>query len=180
MVITPCAPEVACVSFPRRNDAVATHLADTMAALISPNESLLIDAYCGAGFFAKRLPRKISPVVGLDWDVHAIAAAEANVTEAEAYIAGDLHFTWENTSGRPIQRPPRWSSIRPRPAWREMCVKSSGAIHPGRYFTSLAIHRLWPATSQILALTFTLESVTPFDMFPQTAEIEVLAHLTGA
>ena len=28
--------------------------------------------------------------------------------------------------------------------------------------------------------TFTLESVTPFDMFPQTAEIEVLAHLTAA
>ncbi len=29
-----------------------------------------------------------------------------------------------------------------------------------------------------LSPTFTLESVTPFDMFPQTAEIEVLAHLS--
>ena len=31
-----------------------------------------------------------------------------------------------------------------------------------------------------LGPAFTLESVTPFDMFPQTAEIEVLAHLTAA
>jgi tRNA/tmRNA/rRNA uracil-C5-methylase (TrmA/RlmC/RlmD family) len=26
---------------------------------------------------------------------------------------------------------------------------------------------------------FTIDSVTPLDMFPQTAEIEVLAHLAG-
>jgi 23S rRNA (uracil1939-C5)-methyltransferase len=31
-----------------------------------------------------------------------------------------------------------------------------------------------------LGPTFTLESVTPFDMFPQTAEIEVLGHLSVA
>ena len=30
-----------------------------------------------------------------------------------------------------------------------------------------------------LGAKFTLQSVTPFDMFPQTAEIEALAHLTA-
>ena len=30
-----------------------------------------------------------------------------------------------------------------------------------------------------LGVAYQLESVTPFDMFPQTAEIEVLAHLTA-
>ena len=55
MVITLCAPKAVRASFSQTNDAVATHLADTIDGLIPPNESLLIDAYCGAGFFAKRL-----------------------------------------------------------------------------------------------------------------------------
>ncbi len=76
--------------FSQTNDAVATHLADTIDALIPPNASVLIDAYCGAGFFAKRLRHKFMRVVGLDWDIHAIAAAEANATATETYLAGDL------------------------------------------------------------------------------------------
>ena len=76
--------------FSQTNDAVATHLADSIDALISPYRSLLIDAYCGAGFFAKRLRSKFARVVGLDWDIHAIAAAEANATATETYLAGDL------------------------------------------------------------------------------------------
>jgi 23S rRNA (uracil1939-C5)-methyltransferase len=31
-----------------------------------------------------------------------------------------------------------------------------------------------------LGSAFRLESVTPFDMFPQTAEIEALAHLSAS
>ena len=76
--------------FSQTNDAVATHLADTIDALIPPNASVLIDAYCGAGFFAKRLRHKFARIVGLDWDIHAIAAAKANATPTENYFAGDL------------------------------------------------------------------------------------------
>ncbi len=78
------------MSFPRRTTPSQLIWLTPSPGSISPNESLLIDAYCGAGFFAKRLLQKFPRVVGLDWDVHAIAAAEANATEAEVYLAGDL------------------------------------------------------------------------------------------
>jgi len=41
--------------FSQTNDAVARHLAAEIAELIPPEHTTLIDAYCGSGFFAKRL-----------------------------------------------------------------------------------------------------------------------------
>jgi tRNA/tmRNA/rRNA uracil-C5-methylase (TrmA/RlmC/RlmD family) len=51
---------------------------------------------------------------------------------------------------------------------------------PSKCSTSLAIPRRWHATWPGLASAYTLDSVTPLDMFPQTAEIEVVAHLVRA
>ena len=165
--------------FSQTNDAVATHLADTMAALISPNESLLIDAYCGAGFFAKRLLGKFPRVVGLDWDIHAIAAAEANATEAEAYIAGDLAL---HLGEHLRQADPKTTTVVVDPPATGLAEDVREVLRRNPPRTLLYVSCNPPTLARDLAdlgPTFTLESVTPFDMFPQTAEIEALAHLTG-
>jgi tRNA/tmRNA/rRNA uracil-C5-methylase (TrmA/RlmC/RlmD family) len=54
------------------------------------NQELLVDAFCGAGFFAKALVGKFQRIVGIDWDRFAIAAAKEDATEKETYIAGDI------------------------------------------------------------------------------------------
>jgi tRNA/tmRNA/rRNA uracil-C5-methylase (TrmA/RlmC/RlmD family) len=41
--------------FSQTNEAVAAHLSDVIAELIPSSHTTVIDAYCGAGFFAKRL-----------------------------------------------------------------------------------------------------------------------------
>ena len=76
--------------FSQTNDGVADALRDLLLRLIPPNQELLIDAFCGAGFFAKALIDKFERVVGIDWDRFAIAAARENATEKETYIAGDV------------------------------------------------------------------------------------------
>src|SRR5256884_7130342 len=76
--------------FSQTNDAVANALRDLIVALVPPNQQLLIDAYCGAGFFAKALLDKFKRVIGIDWDRFAIAAAKENASEKETYIAGDV------------------------------------------------------------------------------------------
>src|SRR5256885_2458170 len=76
--------------FSQTNDAVANALRDLIDKLVAPNQELLIDAYCGAGFFAKALLDKFERVIGIDWDKFAIALAKENATEKETYIAGDV------------------------------------------------------------------------------------------
>src|SRR5205814_3679217 len=76
--------------FSQTNDAVANALRDLIVDLVPPNQQLLIDAYCGAGFFAKALLDKFERVIGIDWDRFAIQAARENASEKETYIAGDV------------------------------------------------------------------------------------------
>src|SRR5436190_824631 len=85
--------------FSQTNDAVANILRDLIVDLVPPNQELLVDAYCGAGFFAKALLDKFKRVIGIDWDRFAIAAARENVTEKETYIAGDVETELTRSDG---------------------------------------------------------------------------------
>ncbi len=64
--------------FAQTNDAVADALVAQVKAMLPPPRELLIDAYCGAGFFAKRLLANFQRVIGIEWDRFAIAAAQEN------------------------------------------------------------------------------------------------------
>lgn len=166
--------------FSQTNDAVAIHLADTIAGLILPNQSLLIDAYCGAGFFGKRLLAKFPRVIGLDWDIHAIAAAQANATAAEAYLAGDLAT---HLGEQLAQCDPSLTTVIVDPPATGLGSDVREILRAHPVATLLYVSCNPPTLARDLAeLTsaYQVESVTPFDMFPQTAEIEVLAHLVAA
>src|SRR5258708_37674109 len=76
--------------FSQVNDEVAQALRDLIVGLVPPNQELLIDAYCGAGFFATALLGKFARVIGIDWDRFAIPAATEHASEKETYIAGDV------------------------------------------------------------------------------------------
>ncbi len=166
--------------FSQTNDAVAAQLAEAIGELIPPAQTLLIDAYCGAGFFAKRLREKFARIVGLDWDIHAIAAAESGAAPKEHYFAGDLSQRLELELSRAelglttvIVDPPATGLT---PDVRQILQSYPVA-------TLLYVSCNPPTLARDLAETsgvFTLRSVTPFDMFPQTAEIEALAHLTAS
>jgi 23S rRNA (uracil1939-C5)-methyltransferase len=163
--------------FGQTNDPVAFQLADKIAELIPPNDSLLIDAYCGAGFFAKRLRVKFSRIVGLDWDIHAIAAARMDASDIETYIAGDVAMQLDEHLA---PADPRLTTVivDPPAAGLSAGVREILRAHP--VATLLYVSCNPPTLARDLAdltAAFQLQSVTPLDMFPQTAEIEALAHL---
>jgi len=61
--------------FTQANDGVAAAMLDLVDRLLAPAGGTLIDAYCGAGFFAKRLRARFERVIGIDWDQRAIAVS---------------------------------------------------------------------------------------------------------
>ena len=163
--------------FAQTNDGVANALRDLIVEVIPSNQQLLIDAFCGAGFFTKALLDKFERIIGIDWDRFAIAAAKESATEKETYIGGDV----EAELSAMLQRsdPNQTTIIVDPPA-----TGLSGQIR--KTIVDLAPATLIyvscnPATLARdladLGARFKIESVTPLDMFPQTAEIEVVAHL---
>src|SRR5207245_3343034 len=91
--------------FSQTNDEFADVLRDLIISLVSPNQDLLVDAYCGAGFFAKALLDKFERVVGIDWDRFAIGAARETATEKEVYIAGDVESELQQVGAVHPNRP---------------------------------------------------------------------------
>jgi 23S rRNA (uracil1939-C5)-methyltransferase len=179
--------------FSQTNDAVANALRDLVVDLVPPTQQLLIDAYCGAGFFAKALLDKFERVIGIDWDKFAIAAAKENVTEKETYIAGDVEEELQKVGAAHPNRPPgandagngRLRSIAPTtlivdPPATGLSENVRRAIVDLAPTTLIYVSCNPPTLARDLkdlADKFIIDSVTPLDMFPQTAEIEVLVHL---
>jgi tRNA/tmRNA/rRNA uracil-C5-methylase (TrmA/RlmC/RlmD family) len=173
--------------FSQVNDEVAQSLRDLIVDLIPANQDLLIDAYCGAGFFAKALLDKFERVIGIDWDRFAIAVAKENATEKETYIAGDV----EHELTRNLTALSRQVSEREGNGLGEMTLVVdppatglSGAVRkaiidlaPGTLIYVSCNPPTLARDLKELQHRFAINSITPLDMFPQTAEIEVLVHL---
>jgi len=180
-------------AFSQTNNAVADALRDLIIDFVPPNQQLLIDAYCGGGFFAKALLDKFERVIGIDWDRFAIEAARQNATEKETYIAGDVDVELRKVAAVHLNRPPRPND----PDSERLRSISPATLIVDPPATGLsanvrkAIVDLAPATLIYVSCNpstlardlrelqdkFIIESVTPLDMFPQTAEIEVAVQL---
>jgi tRNA/tmRNA/rRNA uracil-C5-methylase (TrmA/RlmC/RlmD family) len=189
--------------FTQTNDEVANTLRDLVVNLVPPNQELLIDAYCGAGFFATALLDKFERVIGIDWDKFAIAAVKGNATEKETYITGDVEAELQQVEAVHLNRPPRKDehardgrlrSIAPTFERERTVLIVDPPLTGLSANVRKAIIELAPRTLIYVSCNpptlardlrdlqekFSIESVTPLDMFPQTAEIEVAAHLRAA
>ena len=179
--------------FSQTNDEVADALRALIVDLVPPKQGLLIDAYCGAGCFAKALLNKFERVIGIDWDKFAIAAAKENATGKETYIAGDVEEELQQVGAVHLNRPSRAND--PDPGRLRSIAPTTLIVDPPAIGLSAkvrdAILDLLPTTLIYVSCNpatlardlkelhekFTIDSITPLDMFPQTAEIEIAAHL---
>lgn len=160
--------------FVQTNDAVADALALFVAGAFPEGGPLLIDAYCGTGFFTKTLRSRFERVIGLEWDRFAVAAARTDVAPNESYQAGDVDELLPRVLA---QNPPAVSLLLDPPA-TGLSPRARASIlrHVPAKIVYVSCN---PATLardlRELRARYAIQSVTPFDMFPQTAEIECVA-----
>ena len=172
--------------FTQANDGVAAAMLDLVDRLLATAGDTLIDAYCGAGFFAKRLRARFETVVGIDWDQHAIAVAREESNENEIYVAADVEAELSAANG-PLQS----ADYLGRPLGRRFLIVDPPATGLSKALVEILIEH--PPTQLIyvscnpatlardlaaLKKSFRIDSITPLDMFPQTAEVEVVAELS--
>ncbi|MEY2600999.1 MAG: rRNA (uracil1939-C5)-methyltransferase [Verrucomicrobiota bacterium] len=180
--------------FSQTNDGVANALRDLIVQRMPAIQALLIDAFCGAGFFAKALVDKFERVVGIDWDRFAIAAAKESASPKETYVAGDvdaeLRRVLEQASDVEAAVPAAKVYARAGDPPATTLIVDPPAVGLSAPLRKTIVD-LAPATLMYVSCNpatlardltdlqhrFKIESVTPLDMFPQTAEIEVVAHL---
>ena len=161
--------------FGQANDDVARALRELVVKLVSANQRCLIDAYGGAGFFAKALLGKFDRIIGIDWDRFAIQEAQRDASEKETYIAGDVDHVLAEC---PTNEHPLTLIVDPPATGLSQLARQSIINLAPDYFFYVSCN---PATlaRDLAALesSFSIVSVTPLDMFPQTAQIEVAAEL---
>jgi 23S rRNA (uracil1939-C5)-methyltransferase len=162
--------------FEQTNPEVAALLIETIRASVR-GKGVLVDAYCGAGLFARALADRFEKVVGIEESVAAVESARRSAQPHESYIAGEvgahlgevlsLHAPGQTT----LLVDPPTEGLAPRVCDLLLGGAPAEVIYvscnPGTLARDLAA----------LGSSYELLGVTPLDMFPQTAEIEVVAHL---
>jgi 23S rRNA (uracil1939-C5)-methyltransferase len=166
--------------FEQTNTEVANAMVEVVRARLTGGYDLLIDAYCGAGFFARRLTDKAARIVGIEENQYAVEYARRAAGERELYVAGDV----AEQLGDVLQsaEPGRTVVILDPPA-AGISTRVSELLL-GRPPAEIIYVSCDPATlardlGVLCRSSYKLESVTPLDMFPQTAEVEVVACLTA-
>ena len=165
--------------FVQTNDAVAAALLDHVRSLVFPSSSTLIDAYSGAGFFARALAAHFRQVIGIEENERAVEYARRLASgPGESYVLGDVAIRLGDVlASAPaaetclILDPPATG------ADARVLEYILGAAPAQIIYVSCNPATLARDVAILCRTAYKLSSVTPLDMFPQTAEIETVAHL---
>jgi 23S rRNA (uracil1939-C5)-methyltransferase len=168
--------------FEQTNAAMAREMVRWVGERVVQTRMRLVDAYCGAGLFARNLSGRFPEVVGIEENLHAVESARSSAQPHERYLCGDVaeHLgplleQSECSEGRWIGTvllldPPATGL---GPGVLDLILENP----PDEIFYVSCNPATLARDMARLTGEFELVSVVPVDMFPQTAEIEVITHL---
>ena len=166
--------------FRQVNNAVAEILKKTVSEAVLSGDSiraLLVDAYCGAGFFAHELQGSFTKVIGIERSIASVAMASRQAAANEEYLVGNVEDRLDEAlkAGEPdgtvlLMDPPS-------EGLEEAAVHAILEHSPARIVYVSCNPATLARDLKRLSQSYLAEQVTPLDMFPQTAEIESVTLL---
>jgi 23S rRNA (uracil1939-C5)-methyltransferase len=163
--------------FRQVNDAAAKRLLQIVEEAARPGNRLLVDAYCGAGFFARRLADLFELTIGIEWSTDAIRAAREKTGLYEIYLLGDVK---RHLVPALAAAPPESTTLLldpPEAGLEVEVLETIASRHPQRLIYVSCNPATLARDLKYLTRSYVLGRVCPLDMFPQTSEIEVVAVL---
>lgn len=166
--------------FRQVNNAVAEILKKTVSHAVLSGDAirtLLVDAYCGAGFFAHELQGSFTKVIGIERSIASVAMAARQAAENEKYLAGNV----EDRLSEALEAGESDGTVLLLDPPSEGLEEAANHAILGNPPSRIVYVSCNPATLardlKRLSETYRAEKVTPLDMFPQTAEIESVTLL---
>lgn len=169
-------PEVS--YFEQTNDSAAAVLCALLEEHLPGEASVLVDAYAGAGFFGRRLAHRFESVVGIESHSGAVVAARRNASVKETYHVGSVEDLLPKVLQEARGRGVLVLLDPPAEGLASEVIPVLGAERP-RFVMYVSCD---PATQardvrRLVGEGYRLKWLRPLDMFPHTADIEVVAML---
>lgn len=161
-------------SFFQANTAIAGKMVEKVLAALTPSDATLLELYCGVGLFSAFLAPRVGRLVGVEASPAACADFEANLDEfdhVELYEASAEQFLGS------VEIHPQVVLVDPPRAGlgREVTAGIVALQASTILYVSCDPATLARDARALLEGGYRLESVTPFDAFPQTYHIESLS-----
>ena len=142
-----------------------------------------IDLYCGVGLFTLPLARRFTQVIGVEANERATRFARANLESAQLTNARVFTADVGNWLGsREIASTPDLLLLDPpRTGAENKVIAGILSLKPARIvYVSCDPATLGRDLKKLLAGGYSLDTVTAFDMFPQTHHVETVVRLLAA
>lgn len=163
-------------AFCQVNDSMIPVMKQVMKDLLKPAE-LLIDAYCGAGFFALELAGSAKKVIGIESHAESVDLARRQarargITNVE-FVAGlveEALVKHAKGSFSLIVDPPR-TGLHPS------VLEHIARAQPAQWIYVSCNPSTLARDLKAISPNYSLEKVVPLDMFPQTQHLEAICSL---
>lgn len=167
--------------FFQANLSLVDHLVDTVLTMGDFDISdTVLDCYCGAGLFSLFLAPRVTRVFGFEGDGRSVECARINLREhgmtSAEFIKGDVGDTLRKKAGEKKIAVDAVLIDPPRVGCSRKVLDTIAELRPPK----IVYVSCDPATQArdiryLMERGFSLQSLQPIDMFPQTKHIEVIA-----